>query len=63
MNTDQEAVLFYRVEQLEKRVFEDHEPRLRKLESVTVKVGVAASIGAAVGGAIVVSLIQLLIGG
>lgn len=58
MTSTEEAVLLYRLEELEKRVRTDHEPRIRELEKITAKVAVWSAGGALLGGGIIAALAQ-----
>ncbi len=53
------ALLKYRVEQAE-GTLEDHEPRIRKLEELSIKLGAYATIGSVVGGVITSLIVQWL---
>jgi hypothetical protein len=61
VDAEQFAVMHWRVEALEKRVDQDHEPRLRKVEAMASKVAVFAAIGASLGGAMVSAVLHWLI--
>jgi formate/nitrite transporter FocA (FNT family) len=56
-----QAILEYRVAQLEATVTQDHEVRIRKLEGMAAKVAVFAAGGSFVGGAVVVALVNFFI--
>ena len=61
MTAEQYAVMLYRLDELERTVRHDHEPRIRGVERVAVKVAVWAAGGSLVGGAVVVAVINTLI--
>jgi hypothetical protein len=65
VTAEQYAVMVYRLEEIERTVRHDHEPRIRDLEStvtrVVAKVTVWAAAGSLVGGAVVTAIVNLLV--
>lgn len=56
-----EAVLLWRLSSLEKQVKEDHEPRIRVLETMASKVAVLAFLGGTIGAAVAAAIANYLI--
>jgi hypothetical protein len=56
-----EAVLYWRVAKLEETVKDDHEPRLRALETMAAKIAVWAFIGSTLGAALAAGIISYFI--
>lgn len=55
------AIITYRLEKLERKVEQDHEPRIRELETAATKVAMAATLGALFGGGVVVAVVEFLL--